>query len=148
MSRHHYCEIEGGLATVREIIQVFMSRVFADLMIGYHFTGVDRERVIEREFELAARFLGADIPYAGKPLRVAHRPHRIVGGHFMRRLKILEDVLREYDLPETLRVDWISHNESLRKLVTSDDGSNCDHAGAEVFAQGQSPVNRSNDPDA
>ena len=148
MGKHHFSEIDGGLDTVSEIIREFMSRVYADTMIGYHFRAADKEAVIQREFELAARFLGADIPYSGRALGRVHRPHRIVGGHFMRRLKLLDDVLREYRIPDALRVDWISHNESLRKMVTSDQGSDCDHEGAEVFAQGSPIENKSEAPDS
>lgn len=120
----------GGEPAVRAIIDDFMERVFSDIMIGFHFRGASRERVKLLEYQHAARFLGADVPYTGRRLERAHAPHRIVGGHFMRRLKLLDDVLRAHQVPDPLREAWIAHNEALRSLITSDVGSGCDHDAA------------------
>jgi len=51
----------GGEAKLREIIDAFIDRVFADRMIGFFFRNADRERIKEMEFQLAAEFLGAEI---------------------------------------------------------------------------------------
>ena len=124
----------GGEAGVKAIIDAFIDKVFDDVMIGFHFRGASRARVKLLEYQHAARFLGADVPYTGRRLAKAHGPHRILGGQFMRRLKILDDVLRAHGVPEPIRAAWIAHNESLRSLITSDAGSDCDHAQAEARA--------------
>ncbi len=118
----------GGEERLREIIRVFVERVFADVMIGFHFRNASLERVSEMEFQFAARMLGADIQYEGKPIRNAHAAHPIMGGQFMRRQVILRQTLEEYGVPADIIQAWLDHNESLRPLITGDGGGHCDEA--------------------
>ena len=122
----------GGEGPVRDIINDFMDRVLRDIMIGFHFRNAKGERIKELEYQLAARFLGAPVKYKGRPLFEAHAPHRIVGGHFMRRMKILKDTLEAHDVPEDIAAEWLAHNEVLRSEITGDKGSDCDHDLAEA----------------
>jgi truncated hemoglobin YjbI len=116
----------GGEPVLRRIIERFVDRVFDDVMIGYLFRHADRTRVKAKELEHAAEHLGGPIPYTGKPLDVAHRPHQIRGGQFMRRVRILEETLLEFDVPPRVREHWISHTLSLQPLITNDQGGVCD----------------------
>ena len=60
----------GGEPALRAIIDRFVDRLFDDLMIGYLFRAADRERVKAKEYEFAARHLGAPEAYTGRPLNV------------------------------------------------------------------------------
>lgn len=115
----------GGEAVLRAIIDRFVDRVFDDIMIGFFFQKASRRRIKEKEYEFAARHLGADIAYTGRPLEQAHAVHGIMGGQFMRRLKILEETLEEFHVPPHIREHWIAHTESLRPLITRDAGGTC-----------------------
>ncbi len=86
----------GGESALGAIIARFVDRMFDDLMIGYLFRAADRERVKAKEYEFAARHLGAQLSYTGRALAEAHRAHRISGGQFMRRLQILKETLRSF----------------------------------------------------
>lgn len=119
-----YAEI--GEERLRQIIDVFVDRIFDDRMIGFFFRDADPNRIKALEFQFTARFLGADIAYEGRPLGDAHRRHPIMGGQFARRLKILEETLEEYGVPHHIQKAWIDHTESLRPLITRDQGSDCD----------------------
>lgn len=116
---------ELGEERLRAIIDRFVDRIAEDGMIGFFFRGVDRARLKQREYELAAGHLGADLAYTGRPLDVAHARHRIMGGQFMRRLKLLRDVLDEHRVPRHIVDHWVAHTERLRPLVTRDRGSEC-----------------------
>ena len=116
----------GGEASLRQIIDTFIDRVFSDRMIGFFFRSANKERIKELEFQLTARVLGADIEYQGRPLDKAHAKHPIMGGQFMRRLQILRETLEHYAVPVEVREAWLSHTESLRPLITQDAGSDCD----------------------
>ena len=116
----------GGEARLREIIDAFIDRVFADRMIGFFFRNADKKRIKELEYQLVAQFLGADIEYRGRALDQAHAKHRIMGGQFARRQQILKETLEDFHAPEAVRDAWIEHNESLRPLITGDSGSDCD----------------------
>jgi hemoglobin len=116
-----------GGETLRAVIRDFYERLFADVMIGFFFRGKDREELIEREWELTARFLGAaDIRYRGRPLREAHAPHRILGGQFHRRLQILRDTLRDHQVDPAVQAVWIEHTMALRPQITRESGTECD----------------------
>ena len=116
----------GGEPKLREIIDAFIDRVFADRMIGFFFRNADRKRIKEMEFQLTAEFLGAEVQYQGRPLDQAHAKHPIMGGQFARRLQILKETLEELHVPQPIRDAWIEHNESLRSLITPNSGSDCD----------------------
>lgn len=118
-------ETIGGEPALRLIIDTFVDRMFDDIMIGFHFRAAPKERIKEMEFQHAAEHLGAPVVYGGRPLRAAHAKHRIMGGQFMRRKKILSDVLVEQGVPEAIRVRWLDYVESLRSEITYDPGSEC-----------------------
>lgn len=128
-----------GGETLHDVIEEFYRRVFADTMIGFLFHGKDRQRLIDKEWEFTARLLGAPVKYTGRPIRRAHRASPILGGHFERRLKILRDVLADYDIDAEVQKVWIDHTLALRDQVTGDVGSECDHDVAAARL-------RSNDP--
>jgi hemoglobin len=116
----------GGDA-LRAVIDDFYDRVFADPMIGFLFASSDKQRLVQKEWELAARMLGADVAYTGKPMRAAHAPHPILGGHFERRLQILRETMRDHGVADAVRAHWIAHTNALRSQITGDRGSECDH---------------------
>ena len=115
----------GGEAALRPIIRTFLGRVRSDSMIGFLFRRVDPERLEQKEFEFAAQHLGADVLYTGQALQVAHRKHPIMGGHFLRRLRILEETLLEFQVPEAVRDHWLRHTAQLRAAITRDATDEC-----------------------
>jgi hemoglobin len=121
-------EALGGEAALRAIIESFVDRIFDDVMIGYLFRAADRQRVKAKEFEFAARHLGAPVEYTGRPLEEAHRAHRISGGQFMRRLQILKETLAEFHAPPEVSAHWIDHTLSLQAQITDNALDQCDPA--------------------
>jgi len=115
-----------GEAKLRAIVDDFINRVTSDLMIGFFFANIDPTTLKQREFELAARMLGADFPYTGRPMREAHRSHPIMGGHFDRRSQLLRNVLAAHDVPEDIRQRWLEHVEALRGQITGQQSGECD----------------------
>jgi hemoglobin len=116
-----------GPEALRAVVADFYARVFADVMIGFLFVGKDERRLVDKEVELAARFLGGDVAYTGKPLRAAHAPLRILGGQFDRRLQILRSTLADHGVDPAVQEAWIGHTVALRSQITGDVGSDCDH---------------------
>jgi hemoglobin len=115
----------GGETFVRTVVTRFIERVTSDLMIGFFFAGVDRERLTTLEFQIARQHLGGEGGYEGRPLRMAHGKHRIFGGHFNRRLVILGEVLSEFEIPLDIRESWLDHDRALRPLVEATGESEC-----------------------
>ncbi len=125
----------GGEAKLREIIDAFIDRVFADRMIGFFFRNADRGKIKELEYQLTAKLLGAPVEYSGRPLDVAHAKHPIMGGQFARRMQILKETLADFHAPAAVGDAWIQHNESLRALITPNSGSDCDPVEARAKSQ-------------
>lgn len=115
----------GGEPVLRSIIGTFVDRMFADPMIGFFFRKASRERVKDKEYELAAGHLGAPVEYTGRPLDRAHAVHPIMGGQFARRLEILRQTLVEAGAPVAVIEHWLAHTESLRSQVTRDPRGQC-----------------------
>jgi hemoglobin len=115
----------GGEVVLRMIIDRFVDRAFDDPMIGFFFAKANRLRVKQKEYELAARHLGAPVAYTGRPLDVAHAAHPIMGGHFMRRYELLRQTLMDFAVPESIVAHWLEHTQELRPLVTRDPDGRC-----------------------
>ncbi len=115
----------GGEPKLRAIVDDFVERCFSDMMIGFLFARAERERIKRFEYQHAAEHLGAPVGYEGRALDDAHRPHKIFGGQFDRRRQILIDTLRDHQTPEEVVEAWVSHQDSLRALITRDADSNC-----------------------
>lgn len=107
-----------GEEALKSAIDDFVDRCFADMMIGYMFPEVRRDRIKRFEFEHAAEHLGSGSGYGGRPIDKAHAALRIMGGHFDRRLMILRETLVDHNMPEDIIERWLAYHESLRTLVT------------------------------
>jgi hemoglobin len=94
-------------------------------MIGYLFRNVDLALLKDREVSFAAAHLGSTAPYSGRPIRAVHAPHQIRGGQFDRRLVILAETLRAFQVPSDIEERWLEHNRALRSSITSDDSGAC-----------------------
>jgi hemoglobin len=131
----------GGVEGLRVALTRFYDRVFIDPMIGYLFTGQDKQRLIEREVEWTARAFGAELPYEGRPLREAHRHHPIRRGHFHRRNQILREVLAALRLPPEAARAWIAHSESLERAILggATDDARCERT-ADEGGEGGAPT--------
>ncbi len=118
---------EVGADRLRAMVTDFYAAVFVDPMIGFLFVGKDRARLIEREWELAARMLGGGVAYAGRTIREAHKHVPILGGHFDRRLELWRQAMVAHGFPAAAVETLMAHNRALRAQVTSDPTSDCNH---------------------
>jgi hemoglobin len=110
-----------GPDVLRAVVTDFYERVFRDVMIGYLFEGKDRQRLVDKEWELTAWLLGGEVVYTGKSMREAHAAVHIFGGHFDRRLQLLRNTLRDHAVDPEVSTAWIAHHEALRDQVVTED---------------------------
>lgn len=115
----------GAEPALRSIVDDFVDRCFDDVMIGFIFNRAGRDRVKRFEYQHAAEFLGAPVRYEGRAIDAAHARHRILGGHFDRRLQILRNTLDDHGVPAEIRDAWLEQQRALRAEVTADPDSNC-----------------------
>lgn len=138
----------GGRPGIEPIISDFIDRVISDMMIGFFFKKVPIDRLKQLELEFACAHLGGPLGYTGRPLENAHGPHRIMGGQFNRRLRILEQTLRDHTVPQDIAEHWISHNEAQRQRVTLDGPFACNGALPQPPAQSPQPETQPAHPEA
>lgn len=110
---------------LRRVIDAFVEKVVIDPMIGFFFQSIAVDVLKQREFELAATWMGYPVKYSGRPLKAAHSQHPINGGHFDRRRTILKETLESFDVHPTLLSDWLSHTDALRSQITGDGKGIC-----------------------
>lgn len=115
----------GGAAGLQTAIDDFVDRVCRDPMIGFFFAKVDRAQLKRLEAQFAARALGAEVVYEGRPLRQAHATHRIADGQFARRREILRQTLRDHALSDEVVAALLHHTERLRSAIVWG-GQGCD----------------------
>lgn len=120
----------GGLEALQPVVDDFVDRMVADAMIGFHFAGVDAERLKQLEAQFAAVALGGALAYEGRPVRQAHRSRAISGGQFSRRREILRQVLVDHQvLPEVAQA-WLAHTDRLRGAIVQGPQDRCGVAGS------------------
>lgn len=115
----------GEEAGLRPIIEEFVHIMVKDAMIGFFFDAVDVPRLIERELQFTAKFLGANTRYTGRPMTKAHAAHPIMGGQFDRRRTILKECIDRHGVSTEIKAAWLQHVDSLRAQVTRDPKGQC-----------------------
>ena len=103
------------------IIDVLVTKMSTDMMIGFHFTKVDLTRLRALELQHARDALFGTTSYEGRSIATAHRPHRVFGGSFDRRIKLLSDILIAHQVDEDIRAHWIAHQQTFRSQVVQGD---------------------------
>lgn len=116
-------EIAGGEPVIRSIVHRFVDRVFDDVIIGFHFTGKDRAAVKQHEYQHAAAVLGAPVAYTGRPIVPLHRPMKINGGQFRRRLALLRQEIQRAGIPAEIEELWLAAQRAMESRIT--DGTDC-----------------------
>jgi hemoglobin len=106
----------GGWDALRTIMDAFVARLPADVMIGFLFTQVPLKRLGALETAYAAGHLGGPA-YKGPDLAVAHAKLGIAGGHFARRRRILAETLVQAGVPQDITARWLAHQDNLRPLI-------------------------------
>ncbi len=87
-------------------------------MVGFFFDGKDLAHIAEQQLRFVLRAMDAVSSYAGKSPSAAHLElPPILAGHFDRRLRILEETLREHGLTEAEIQVWIGFEEAFRNVI-------------------------------
>jgi hemoglobin len=109
----------GGEERLARILSDFYARMAKDAMIGFFFFGKDLHAIAAKQQEFLMRAMGATDSYSGKPPARAHDElPPIRRGMFDRRLRILEETLRDHGMAEEDIRTWIAFEEAFRDAVS------------------------------
>lgn len=106
---------------LREILEDFYGRVYADPRLVHFFEGTTIERAIEKQWSFLCQvFTGKKVYFGDRP-RNAH--HWMVISHelFDYREELMEACLRRYGLAEPLIRRWRGMEEIYRKQIVKDE---------------------------
>lgn len=116
----------GGDEGLRTILRDFYSRMSRDILIGFFFDGKDTKLIADRQQEFLTsvwrRGVTGEAPtsYTGKPPAKAHNELAPIGvGHFDRRLRILENTLRDHGLGDEDIRTWMQFEDTFRAGIIS-----------------------------
>ena len=108
----------GGEKGLSNILQDFYLRMSQDILIGFFFNGKDLAAIAEMQKLFLMRAMGGATSYTGKPPASAHLALApILSGHFDRRLRILEDTLRDHHVSEDDIRAWVDFESAFRDSV-------------------------------
>lgn len=108
----------GGEEGLRTILRDFYERMSKDILIGFFFDGKDLNAIADKQLEFLSRAMGGRMTYTGKPPAQAHTElARILTGHFDRRLRILEETLRDHGLDAEDIRNWVEFEGAFRDAV-------------------------------
>lgn len=114
-----YQEI-GGEERLRLILQDFYRRMATDILVGYFFMGKNPDEVAEKQMEFLLKAMGQSDSYPGKsPARAHQQLAPILAGHFDRRLRLLEETLRDHGIQDSSIRVWLRFENSFRESIVS-----------------------------
>lgn len=110
----------GGEETLAALIREFYDLLFEDVLVGFLFQPHDKERLITSQIAYLKAHLGdRSGVYDGPTIRRAHEKVPILPGHFDRRHKVLTDLLERWNVPEHVKAEWLTLDQSLRQFVVN-----------------------------
>lgn len=122
----------GGEAAVRTVLKKLYDALFDDPIVGFLFSGKDKQHIVEQQVVFTCSFLGGPYRYTGKSLPEAHAALPLLPGHFDRRHFLLAQVLAQEGVDEEVRRAWLGIDETLRMSVLA--------AGREARAKTHDPA--------
>jgi truncated hemoglobin YjbI len=108
----------GKEAGLEKILQRFYEKMSQDLLIGFFFEGHDVQHIALMQKSFLMKTWGASASYSGRSPADAHsKLPPILKGHFDRRLVLLAETLREFQVEERFVEVWVRFEGSFRRAV-------------------------------
>jgi len=107
MKKQSMFEAIGGLNAMTRIHKSFYDKMYAHAWLGKFFEGHSQEAIELRQTQFMAEKMGADSPYPGRELPLAHRRMYITEEQLELRRDLLRESLQEEGLSETLIRRWL-----------------------------------------
>ncbi|MBY0471352.1 group 1 truncated hemoglobin [bacterium] len=108
----------GGEPGLSQFLRDFYDRMSRDVLIGFFFDGKDTAAIADKQKQFLMKAMGESKTYSGKNPSNAHLElPPILRGHFDRRLRILEETLKDHGLDADEIHIWIEFEKSFRAVI-------------------------------
>lgn len=110
---------------LKTILNDFYQALSTDLLVGFYFDNKDLKHIAQQQYRFLLKAFGEVDSELGvyqgpSPAKSHEKLAPILSGHFDRRLRVLEQILRQYQLSTKQIQTWIQFEESFRDgIVTS-----------------------------
>lgn len=110
----------GGEPGLTRLLTRFYEKMSQDILIGYFFDGKDIRKIALMQKAFLMRAWGAAPSYSGKSPADAHKMlPQILSGHFDRRIVLLTETLREFNVKEKDIEIWVGFESKFRQAVVT-----------------------------
>jgi truncated hemoglobin YjbI len=108
----------GSEQQLKIILDDFYIRMSQDILIGFYFHKKNIQKIVTQQQQFLMRAMGVIDSYQGKSPAHAHlHLPPILNGHFDRRLKLLEETLRDHGIDEENIQLWIKFENIFRNKI-------------------------------
>ena len=108
----------GSEERLKTILEKFYLKMSQDILIGFFFDGKDLKQIAHTQAMFLLRAMGVTPSYSGKAPAQAHEKlPPILAGHFDRRLRLLEEVLKEEGLNHHDIKTWVAFESAFRASI-------------------------------
>ena len=110
----------GGLPTLQKVHKIFYDKVYAHPWLGKFFEGHNQEAIETRQTQFIAEKMGAEKPYLGKDMKMAHRQMYITKELFELRHELLRESIKEGGVPDELAERWLRIDSAFSRQIVKD----------------------------
>lgn len=86
----------GGMPALQQVVRQFYREIYANQVVGHHFTKMDPEVMIDHQIRFMSTLLGGPAQYKGKDLGSTHAHLNITEDEFEEVAKILAKSLADH----------------------------------------------------
>ncbi|MDX8409435.1 MAG: group 1 truncated hemoglobin [Mariprofundales bacterium] len=110
----------GGLPTLERVHHRFYNKVYAHPWLGRFFEGHEQQAIELRQTQFMAQKFGADTPYPGQELELAHRRMFISEALLQLRQQLLRQTLEEEQIVAPLIARWLKIDHAFWRQIRND----------------------------
>ena len=114
-------ELLGGRPIYEKVHKVFYDKVYDNIDLKHYFHGIDKDLISKQQTDFMISLMGGGMIFSGKTPNTCHTHMLITQELFDLRSQLLEDSLRECNVPADLARQWLDiAADSAKDLVRTD----------------------------
>ena len=115
----------GGRTTLQRVHKVFYDKVYEHPWLGQYFTGTEQQILEDQQTDFMISIMGGPKLYMGRAPKYAHQHMVITEELFELRQQLLSDSIRECNVSDDLREEWLGTDNALRRALVKKSREEC-----------------------